>query len=133
MEEGVTRQGSLIPQRCYELVTEIVLSIRRVVMYTRCGQGAGEDFHANGTGCWQSIRAKARNCVRVRGIAGKIVHTRRESINNSTVRQRLRATRGGRSVLGERWEHHRSWVIADIGRNGDLLPVEAEAVTAADH
>src|SRR6266404_5854815 len=63
VEKDVARQASLISQRRHILVTQIVLHIKRIVMGTHGGKGAGEDLDADRTSCWQSIRAKARNRV----------------------------------------------------------------------
>src|SRR5258707_534215 len=69
MEKDVTRQASLISQRHHELVTQIVLHIRRVGKNTHGGGGAGEVLDANRTGGRHSIRAKRRTRIRIRRLA----------------------------------------------------------------
>src|SRR6266851_1506277 len=103
------------------------------MMDTRRGQGSGEDLHANRTSRWQSIRAKARNRIRVGWKAGKIVRIRRKRIDDAAVWQGLRAVPRSRGILNEGRENHQSRIIHDVGRNGDLFAVIAEAVTAAHH
>src|SRR5260370_14687109 len=122
MEEGVTRQASLISQRGYELVTQIVLGIQRVVMDTRGGQGAREDLNANGASCWQSICAKTRNRVRVRWIAVKVVHARGKGIDNTALRQPLRTTQIGRAALAHCRKYDHTRIIDDSGPNNALFP-----------
>ncbi len=51
VEIDVTGQAPLIPQRRYELMPQIVLHIRRVVVDTHSGQSGGEDAHVNRAGC----------------------------------------------------------------------------------
>src|SRR3984957_13217618 len=133
MEVAVTRQASLISQRCHELVTQVVLGIQRIVVDARGGQSAGEDLNTDGASCWQSIRAKTRNRVRVRRIAGKIARIRRKGIRNATIRQRLRASRDGRPGLAQVRRYRQAGILEDIGRDGDLFSVIAKAVTAANH
>ncbi|SRR5258708_18588394 len=103
------------------------------MMDTGCGQGCGEDLHANRTSRRQSVRAKTRNGIRVGWKAGKIVRIRRKCIDDAAVWQRLRAARRIRGALLESWEHHQPRIVYDAGRNSDLLPVVAEAVTASHH
>src|SRR5580700_5139005 len=134
MEVGVTRNASLISQRRDELVTQIVLEIRRVVMRARSGKVVGEDLNADGAGGWQSIRPKTRNRIWVRGIATDGVRTRGEGIDNSAVvRKCLRAATGRGVGIAEPRKRHQSGVIDDIRRNSELYPVIAQAVSAANH
>ena len=108
MEEGVTRQAPLVSQGRYELVAQIVLGIQRVVMNAQGRQRAGEDAEGNLTGCWEPIRAKARNRVRVRWITVQAMRIRREGIDNAAVRQRLCASR--RVVELEHGGHPQPWI-----------------------
>src|SRR5260370_33405440 len=93
MEVDVTGQASLISQRRCELMTQIVLNVRRVVTDTRGRQSGREDAEENRAGCWEPIRAKGCNRVRVRRIAVKVVRIRRKGIHNAAVWKRLRRAR----------------------------------------
>src|SRR6266404_3062043 len=108
MEVDVTGQASLISQRRCELMTQIVLNVRRVVMDTRGRQSGREDAEENRAGCWEPIRAKGCNRVRVRRIAVKVVRIRRKGIHNAAVWKGLRATR--RVVIAERRGHRQPWI-----------------------
>src|ERR1700693_5903039 len=85
MEVDVPRQASLISQRRCELVTQIVLQVRRVVMDTGRGQSAWENLNVNGPGCGQPIRPKCCDRVGICWKALKVVHTRGKSINNAWI------------------------------------------------
>src|ERR1700722_20037782 len=116
MEVDVPRQASLISQRRYELVAQIVLQVRRVVMDTGRGQSSGENLNVNGAGCGQPIRPKC--CYRV-GIcwkAFKVVHTRGKGINNAWIG-------GCRRWNDESRAYRQPRIIDDVGRNSDLFAI----------
>ena len=78
MEENVIGHASLVSERRHELVTQIVLNIRGVVMRPHRRQGvgkeAGEDLHVGGACYRQTVYAKAGDRIRVRGKAVKVVY-----------------------------------------------------------
>src|SRR5437660_485943 len=133
MEEGVAGPAALITQRRNPLVTHVVCGVQRIMMNARGGQGTGENLHAYGACCRQSIRAKTGNRVGIGGIAGEAVHIRGNGIDNPAVRQRLGATRRVWSALAQPWKHDQSGILGDVCRNCDLFDVVAEAIAAAEY
>src|SRR6266404_1970670 len=99
-------------------------------MGTHSGEVAREDADGNRPGCWEPIRAKWCNGVRVCRIAANAVRIRRKGIHYAAVRKRLCASR--RVVIAEHRGHRQPWVSRNIRRNGDLFSVVAQPVTTAN-
>src|SRR5580658_5567964 len=105
---------------------DVVLDIKRIVMHEDGGKSVGKDLHISRASCWQSVRAKGHDGVRVRRISVERVRIRRRSVEDARIRRGWR-----RHVEG--WSYDQSGIEKNTRGDGKFFLVIVNTVTAADH